>query len=378
MAALVAIDLPGGPAFVTALRGIWDAGDAALPIDQRMAASAQADTIRSLMASAVIGPDGERRSLDGGAPVEPGDALVMATSGTTGHPKGVVLTHTALEASARATSRRLGVAPDRHRWLACLPLNHIGGLAVLTRSLATGTPCEVLAGFDAERVRELSGPDCFVSLVSTALARVPAHLFHTVVLGGSAYPADRPANVVGTYGMTETSSGVVYDGLPLEGVEVRVDEATSEISLRAPMLLRCYRDGTVPFSPAGWFATGDAGEIDAEGRLNVSGRIGDMIVSGGEKIWPAPIEEILAGHPDVADVAVAGRPDPEWGQKVVAWVVPAQGRPLPELAKLRDLVGSRLARWAAPRQVVRVDSIPRTAIGKIRRDSLDREDPPSR
>lgn len=378
MASLVAIDLPGGPAFVTALREIWDAGDAALPIDQRMAASAQADTIRSLRASAVIGPDGERHSVEGGAPVEAGDALVMATSGTTGRPKGVVLTHRALDASAAATSRRLGVDPARHRWLACLPLNHIGGLAVLTRSLATGAPFDVLGGFDAKRVRELSGPDCFVSLVSTALARVPADLFHTVVLGGSAYPADRPANVVGTYGMTETASGVVYDGFPLEGVEVKVDADSSEISLRAPMLLRCYRDGTVPFSAGGWFPTGDAGEIDRDGRLSVAGRIGDMIVSGGEKIWPAPIEKILAEHPDVADVAVAGRPDPEWGQKVVAWVVPAQGRPIPDLAELRDLVGSRLARWAAPRQLVQVDSIPRTAIGKIRRDSLDREDPQNR
>ena len=103
-----------------------------------------------------------------------------------------------------------------------------------------------------------------------------------------------------------------------------------------------------------------------------------MIVSGGEKIWPAPIEKILAEHPDVADVAVAGRPDPEWGQRVVAWIVPAQGRPLPDLAELRELVGSRLARWAAPKQVVAVDSIPRTAIGKIRRDRLDRAEPEGR
>ncbi len=378
MAALVAIDLPGGPAFVTALRKIWDQGDAALPIDQRMAVAAQEDTIRSLQACAVVGPGGERRNLEGGSPVEPGDALVMATSGTTGRPKGVVITHTALEASAMATSRRLGVDPDRHRWLACLPLNHIGGLSVVTRSLFTGTPFEVLPGFEATAVRERSGPECFVSLVTTALARTPADLFHTVVLGGSAYPSERPANVVGTYGMTETASGVVYDGIPLEGVEVRVDVETSEISLRAPMLLRCYRDGTVPFGPDGWFQTGDAGEIDLDGRLSVAGRIGDMIVSGGEKIWPAPIEEILAEHPDVADVAVAGRPDPEWGQRVVAWVVPARGRPLPDLAELRDLVGSRLARWAAPKQVVAVDSIPRTAIGKIRRDRLDRVEPEGR
>ncbi len=335
-----------------------------------MAKPAQADIVRSLGASAVIGPNGRRGALDGGEPTEPGDALVMATSGTTGRPKGVVLTHAAIESSARATSARLGVDPGSHRWLACLPLNHIGGLAVVTRSLATATPFDVIAGFDADAVRELSGPDCFVSLVGAALKRTPASLFHTVVLGGSAYPDGLPANVVGTYGMTETASGLVYDGVPLEGVEVRLDGANSEICLRAPMLLRCYRDGTVPFDSEGWFRTGDAGSIRADGRLEVSGRIGDMIVSGGEKIWPAPIEDILRTHPNVADVAVAGRPDPEWGQRVVAWVVPVEGCPAPELAELRDLVGSHLARWAAPRELVVTGLIPRTSIGKIRRDAL--------
>lgn len=374
MPELVAIDLPGGADFVAVLQRTWDAGDAALPVDQRLPAAAKEALYDTLGPSRVVGPDGaggcEWRARPGGRPVEPGDALVMATSGTTGVPKGVVLPHRAVEASARATSARLGVDPSRHRWLACLPLNHVGGLSVIARSLYTSTPVDVLPGFDAEHVRSLAGPDVMVSLVATALLRTPAHLFHTVVLGGSAPPSGLPDNVVTTYGLTETGSGVVYDGIPLEGVEVDIAAGRGEIRLRAPMLLRAYRDGTVPLDDEGWFGTGDVGSIGADGRLQVAGRLTDMIISGGENIWPGPVENVIRSHPAVAEVAVAGRPDPEWGQRVVAWVVPEDPFSPPTLAEIRDLVGERLARYAAPRQLVLADALPRTSIGKVRRDAL--------
>jgi O-succinylbenzoic acid--CoA ligase len=371
---LVAIDLPGGPDFVDALRTIWDRGDAALALDQRLSAPAQASVLDRLRPARVRDAGGEHL-CPGGIPVEPGDALVLATSGTTGAPKGVVLTHAAVESSARATSSRLAVLPDRHRWLACLPLNHVGGLSVVTRSLVTGTPVQVLPGFDREEVLAASGPEVLVSLVPTALRRLGAAHFHTVLLGGSHPPTGLAPNVVSTYGLTETGSGVVYDGVPLEGVEVAVDEETSEIRVRGPMLLRAYRDGTDPFDEGGWFATGDSGELDADGRLHVRGRIAELIISGGENIWPASVEAVLRRHPAVADVAVAGRPDPDWGQRVVAWIVPADPRSPPALAELRATVASLLAPYAAPRQLVLVDRLPKTGLGKVWRDHLPDPDP---
>jgi O-succinylbenzoic acid--CoA ligase len=234
----------------------------------------------------------------------------------------------------------------------------------------------VLPGFDAEAVRAEAGADVFVSLVATALRRVGADRFHTVVLGGSGPPAELPANVVTTYGMTETGSGVVYDGVPLDGVEVEVGVGGSEIRVRCPMLLRCYRDGHVPLDADGWFATGDSGWIDAGGRLHVEGRLSDLIISGGENIWPSPIEAALLSHPRVAEAAVAGVPDREWGQRVVAWIVPTDRADPPALEELRSLVAETVAPFAAPKEVVVVGSLPRTSIGKVRRDLLGRENRP--
>jgi O-succinylbenzoic acid--CoA ligase len=371
---LVAIDLPAGPAFVDALRRVWDDGDAALPVDQRLAGPARHVLFDTMAPSRVIGPDGPKLR-DGGRPVEAGDALVMATSGTTGVPKGVVLTHDAVAASARATSAALDVDPTRHRWLSCLPLNHVGGLSVVCRALITGTPLEVLPGFDLDAVVVASGPEVLVSLVAATLARVGADRFRTVVLGGSAPPATLAANVVTTYGMTETGSGVLYDGRPLPRVEVDLDPITSEVRLRGPMLLRAYRDGTVPLDADGWLPTGDAGRFDDDGRLRVEGRRSELIITGGENVWPTPVEAVLAGHPGVAEVAVAGRADPEWGERVVAWVVPTDRSRPPALDELRDRVRATLAPFSAPRQLVLVDKLPKTAIGKVQRALLP--DPPA-
>ena len=366
MPQLVAIDLPGGPSFVDALQREWAAGNAVLPVDRRLPGPARAALLAAMAPGALIDAVG-RRTLEGGRPTEPGDALVMATSGSTGTPKGVVLTHDAVAASARATSARLGITTD-DTWLACLPLAHVGGLSVITRALATGTSLVVHDGFDADRVRQAASDGATaVSLVATALQRIDPSLFRVIVLGGAKPPAALPANAHTTYGLTETGSGVVYDGRPLDGVEVQLT-ADGEVLLRCPMLLRVYRDGTSPTDADGWLHTGDLGRWLPDGRLHVEGRRGDLIITGGENVWPEPVEAAIAALPSVADVAIAGMPDAEWGQQVTAWVV-AHGTP-PTLAELRRQVIETLPAFCAPKAVHVVETLPRTALGKIQRHVL--------
>ncbi|MGH9080202.1 MAG: class I adenylate-forming enzyme family protein, partial [Acidimicrobiales bacterium] len=331
MPELRALDLPAGPGLVDALRAAWQDGDAVLPIDDRLPAAAVALLLESLRPGVVVDGEGQHRR-PGGRPTQPGDALVVATSGTTGEPKGVVLTHDAVRASALATSARLAVDPAVDRWVACLPLAHIGGLAVVTRSLVTNTPCTVLQRFDPEEVSRLARPGpgsdpaaTLVSLVATALHRTDVSGYRAVLLGGAAAPGGLPPNVVTTYGQTETGSGVVYDGRPLEGVELRMGDgrgvgAEDEVLVRGPMLMRGYRDGSDPKLAGGWLLTGDAGRVGPDGALTVFGRMAEVIVTGGEKVWPAPVEDALVGSPAVAEAAVWKRADPEWGERVVAWV----------------------------------------------------------
>ena len=345
---LIALDRPGGPEFVDQLRRIWDAGDAAFPVDQRLPAPARATVCAAMQV---------------GEEVDDGDALVVATSGSTGTPKGVVLTHDAIAASAEATSRRLEVTADDH-WLACLPLSHVGGLSVVTRALHTGTRLTVLPGFDAVAVTEVGAS--LVSLVATALRRIDPSIFRCIVLGGSRPPADRPSNTVTTYGMTETGSGVVYDGVPLDGVEVRID-GDAEVWLRGPMLLRGYRDGTRPFDADGWLPTGDLGRWLDDGRLHVDGRRGDLIITGGENVWPETVEAVLSTHPAVAEAMVRGIADDEWGQVVEAVIVPSGAAPT--LDEIRAFVKDTQPAFMAPRSIRIVDALPRTALGKLQRSS---------
>lgn len=351
MGVLVAIEARG-QTFVDEMRRAWDRGDAVLPLDPRLPVAAAAALSERLRV---------------GEPVADGEALVVATSGTTGEPKGVVHTHRSVAASAEATSDFLGIDPDRHHWLACLPLAHVGGLSVVTRALHSGASLTVHEEFDADAVDAAGAAGCtHVSLVATALRRVDPTRWEQIVLGGSAPPPDRPANSVATYGMTETGSGVVYDGVPLPGVEVRVVDG--ELWLRGAMIASRYRDGAPVVDGDGWLATGDLGSF-ADGVVRVHGRRGDMIITGGENVHPDPVEQRLRAHPLVADAAVVGRTDPEWGQRVVAVLEVADGATIPTLDDLRAWVKAELPAWCAPREV-EVRSLPRTALGKVRRSML--------
>lgn len=386
MGQLIGVVAQGGPAFVEALTDAWDHGDAVLPIDPRWPAPLLRRLVGGLGTGRVEVPPGPSLVIDGkdlerrGEAVSDGDALVVATSGSTGEPKGVVLTHAALAAHARAVHERLDVTGE-DRWLACLPLAHIGGLGVVVRALVGGVGLEVHESFDAPAVRAArDGGATLTSLVPTALDRVGADGFRWVVLGGSADRVrSRPGNVVRTWGLTETGGGVVYDGRPLAGVEVAAIDG--ELWVRSPTLARGVRraDGSVrglrrarpdDLTSAGWLPTDDGGSVSDDGTVTVHGRRGDMIVTGGENVWPDPVEAVLRTHVAVADVAVVGRPDPEWGQRVEAWIVLAAGASPPSLDALRDHVRAQLPVWCAPRVVHTVPDLPRTALGKVRRSEL--------
>jgi O-succinylbenzoic acid--CoA ligase len=296
-------------------------------------------------------------------------AVVVCTSGSTGEPKGVELSAAALLHSARASMDRIGAGPGE-RWLCCLPVTHIAGIAVLVRSLVSGTEPYLAASADAQTI---ANADCtHISLVPTQLSRLhPARLagYKTVLLGGAAAAAGQVERaraagvpVVTTYGMSETCGGCVYDGIPLDGVlaEVR-EEDDGRIWLSGPMLFQGYFGA----ERAGeWFRTGDLGALDAGGRLVTRGRVDDVINTGGHKVVPAEVAAVLQGCPGVRDAAVLGQTDPEWGETVVAVVVPADPRDPPTLKMLRMHVKERLPRYAAPSRVVLVDAVPMLPSGK--------------
>jgi O-succinylbenzoic acid--CoA ligase len=343
------------PALVRALDG--GAPLAVLPAGNGPAAAARA----------VLRPD---------EPLEPGTDLVVVTSGSTGGGRAVLLSAAALRASATATHDRLG-GPGS--WLLTLPTSAIGGLQVLVRSALAGRqPAVVSRGepLAAALGRLPAGDRRYTAMVPTQLRRYladdPGALasFDAVLVGGAA--TDRAlletARAAGvqvrtTYGMSETAGGCVYDGVPLDGVGVRVAEG---IELSGPVLAHGYRldpAATADAFAGGWFRTRDAGSLAADGTVTVHGRLDDVLISGGVNVSPQAVEAVLREHPTVADAVVTGLPDPEWGQRVVAAVVAAEGA-VPELAELRPWVADRLGAAAAPRELHLVEAVPTLHSGK--------------
>jgi O-succinylbenzoic acid--CoA ligase len=362
---LVCLDMANSQMFVDRLSRAWDNDDAVFPLDQRLPLPARQQILNIVKPTIMATNDGDVR-VDG-MPVEPGDAVVVATSGTSGTSKAAVLTMSAVEASARATTERLNVSL-RDTWLACLPPSHVGGLSVITRSLIMGTSLIAAPSFSPETFTEAAQNGAtLVSLVSTALQRIDPALYRTIVLGGSRQASQLPPNCVTTYGMTETGSGVVYNGTALRGVELEIRD--SIVYVKAPMLLRAYRDGSVPLDSNGWFCTNDRGSLSDDGVLQIEGRDGDLIITGGENVWPEVVEDALRNFQTVTDLCVAGVPDPEWGHAVHIWVVTTDKHEL-SLDALRAHVKQTLPAHFAPRQMHVVSEIPRTALGTPQRSLL--------
>ena len=330
-------------------------------------------------------------ALRAGEEIDDGVGVVVSTSGTTGTPKGAMLTAAALTASANATHSRLGGAG---RWLLALPGHHIAGLQVLVRSViagsapialssrfdAAGLPAAVSAMGSGRRYASLVAAQLDKALADPAAAAALAEL-DAVLIGGGPMPvgiAEKAAaadiSVVKTYGMSETAGGCVYDGVPLQGVRVRVD-LDGRIALGGATLASGYRNppDPDPFAEPGWFLTDDVGALDSSGMLRVLGRTDDAISTGGLTVFPHLVENALASHPRVADCAVFGVPDERLGQRVVAAIVADDRYPAPTLEELRTHVKAMLDPAAAPRAVHVVDELPRRGIGKVDRRKLVRK-----
>lgn len=378
---LVAIRLRSVEDEIEAIEAAWLQGEAVLPLDPEAPDAVAADLLRRLRPAAVVTnrPDGTARKvirLEDGAPVPDGTALVVATSGSTGQPKGVVLSHAALDASARASLERLGCAPG-DRWLLDLPLHHVAGLQVVRRAAMLGTDPVVAA--TGGTLHEAD----WAALVPTQLQRLvdAGHdlVDKGVLLGGAAASddllarsAEAGARVTRSYGMTETCGGCVYDGRPLDGVEVEVGD-DGLVRIRGRVVADGFRHADGSVAPVvdqdGWFVTSDLGRID-DGIVSVLGRADEVIITGGENVAAEAVAAVLRRHEQVADAAVFGEIDEEWGERVVAVVVATDPADPPALSDLRAHVASYLGRHAAPKQVRFVVELPRTTLGKVDRAAL--------
>lgn len=312
-----------------------------------------------------------------------GVAVVVPTSGSTGVPKGVLLRRDALLHSAAASYRRIG-GPGQ--WVLTLPVSHVAGVSVLVRSLVAGTRPEIVdlqGGFDvrafaAATARLSDNGRRYCALVPTQLHRlldagIELTSYDAVLVGGAAVPqhllaraAEAGAPVVVTYGMSETCGGCVYDGIPLDGVQVSIS-SDHRISIAGPVLFSGYRlrpDLSADALVEGRHLTNDLGRWTDTSRLEVLGRRDDVIISGGVNVEPSRVEQVLSRHPGIHTCVVVSRDDAEWGERVVAVVQPQNEHAVPTLQNLQDLARADLEPAALPREIVVLDTIPLLRSGK--------------
>lgn len=383
--ALVATLLPNQQIAAAAVAA-WDAGEAIAPIALSATRHEIADRLARLRPTHLVDASGRRRLADG-LPVAADTAAVVTTSGTTGAPKLVELTRSGMDVMGHGYREAVGANRD-DCWLACMPLAHVASLAIVARAYVGGLPFAVHDAFDPERVASSHKHDraTMISLVPTALARLidngaPLARFRCLIIGGAVLTTQlraraeaTGARVVDAYGLTETWGGCAIDGRANAGIELRLGD-NDEVEVRGAPVMRGYRfdaEATAAaFTPDGWLRTGDVGQFDPrDGRLAIVDRRKDLVISGGVNVSPTEVEAVLGAHPGVRDVCVIGADDPEWGERVVAVVVPADpGRP-PSLGELRDFGRERLSAAKLPREVRIIADIPRSASGKALRRLL--------
>ncbi len=389
--ARVILELAPGVELSVLFHALMKLGAVAYPIGSRLSSAEREAEIQRVQPSLVLSEADDAGLTEADLPLlgehdlDAAHSLVR-TSGTSGEPRTVELTYGNHLWSAVGSAFNIGVEPT-DRWLCCLPMHHVSGLSILMRSVIYGTGMVVHDGFDVDRVGESLEGDgvTIVSLVATQLARlleagVDLLPLRAVLVGGGPVPVDvlaeaigRGATVVQTYGLTETASQVTTlapmdaqrklgsAGRPLLTTHLRIKNG--EILVQGPTVAPGTADGD------GWLHTGDLGRIDDEGFLYVEDRLGDVIITGGENVVPAEVEEVLLRHPDVADAGAVGREDREWQEAVVAIVVPREGAS-PDPVELRRHCAELLAPFKVPKHFEFTDELPRTASGKLLRRQL--------
>ena len=387
----VAIELPAGLDHVVLLHALMKVGAIAYPLNTRLGAAERAAELERVGPGLVISDAGDAGLTEADLPLlgeHDLDELCcrILTSGSSGHARAVGLTYGNHLWSAVGSAFNLGVEPT-DRWLCCLPLFHVSGLSIVIRSVIYGTTAVVHDGFDVDRVASSLEGDgvTVISLVATQLVRlleagVDLLPLRAVLVGGGPVPDEvleeaigRGATVVQTYGLTETASQVTTlaptearrklgsAGRPLLTTHLRIQEG--EILVQGPTVAPGVADED------GWLHTGDLGRIDDEGFLYVTDRLGDVIVTGGENVVPAEIEEVLLRHADVDDVAAVGRADAEWQEAVAAVVVLREGADA-DADELRRHCARTLADYKVPKRFEFVSELPRTESGKLLRREL--------
>jgi O-succinylbenzoic acid--CoA ligase len=406
----VAIPAEASAATVAALHGIARAGAVSVPLAPTLTEAELAATLTETEPALVVDVlesliDGEPTTTLPAASDADAPAVIVMTSGTTARPRAVVLSTAAMTASAEAW---LAALPPATGWLLAVGVAHVAGLGIVWRAALAGVPLVIPARSDAEAILAslaAAPAPSHVSLVPTVLARVldaaadapPPSSLRAVPLGGGPIPPELVRRavaagwpVVPTYGLSEAGSGVTAlptaeasshadsAGRPLPGVRIRIADpdptGIGDIEVDTPARFSGYLGdaaGTVAaLTPDGWIRTGDLGRVDPEGRLTVADRRVDRIVRGGENVSPAEVEAVLRDHPSIADVAVIGRPDPEFGQVPVAVVVIRLDGDEPDDAELARFCRARLSRAKVPVAFVRRRALPRTASGKVQRAQL--------